>query len=78
MKVNFKRKRGGRRNSYFFIGFSQLWREKIYSVIKKLQKSHGLQWLRVKMSYHRFPNIDEILQGDMIGKLKEGIGLKDL
>ena len=28
------------------------------------------------MSYHRFPNIGEVLQGDMIGKLRKGIGMK--
>ena len=30
------------------------------------------------MSYHRFPNIGEILQGGMVGKLREGIGSKYL
>ena len=29
------------------------------------------------MSYHRFPNLGEILQGDLVGKLIEGIGSKD-
>ena len=29
------------------------------------------------MSYHRFPNLGEVLQGDMIGKLRKGIGSKD-
>ena len=29
------------------------------------------------MSYHRFPNISEILQFDLVGKLREGIGSKD-
>ena len=29
------------------------------------------------MSYHRYPNLSEVLQGDMIGKLRKGIGLKD-
>ena len=64
---------GGRRKSYFRIGFSQLWREKIHSVIKKLRKSHGLKWLRLRMSCHIFPNLGEIPQGDMVGKLREGI-----
>ena len=45
----------------------------IHSVIKRLQKTHGLKWLRVRMSYHRFPNKGEILQGDMLGKLRKGI-----
>ena len=29
------------------------------------------------MSYNIFPNLGEIIQGDMVGKLKEGTGLKD-
>ena len=29
------------------------------------------------MSYHRFPNLGEVLQGDMIWKLRKGIGSKD-
>ena len=29
------------------------------------------------MSYHRFHNIGEILQGDLVGKLREGIVSKN-
>ena len=29
------------------------------------------------MSYHRLPNLGEILQGDMVGKLRKLIELKD-
>ena len=29
------------------------------------------------MSYLRFPNLDEILQGDLLGKLRERIGLNN-
>ena len=70
-KEKRKMKRGGKHNAYFCIGFSQLWREKIHSVIKKLRKYHDLKWLRVRMSYNIFPNIGEILQGDLVGKLRE-------
>ena len=54
-KKKEKRKRkkgGGSRNAYLCIGFSQLWREKIHSVIKRLQNAHDLKWLRVRISYH--------------------------
>ena len=71
-----KRNRGGRRNAYFCIGLSQLWREKIHSVIKRPQKSHGLTFLRVRMYYPRFHNLGEILQGDMVGKFRKGIRSK--
>ena len=30
------------------------------------------------MSYHRFPNLGEVLQGDMIGKLRKGTGSKKI
>ena len=76
-KEKRKRKRGGRRNAYFCIGLLQLWREKIHSLVLKLRKAHGLKWLQVRMAYHRFPNLGEILQGYMVGKLREGIGSKD-
>ena len=36
-KEKRKRKRGGKRNTYLCIEFSQLWLEKIHCVIKKLQ-----------------------------------------
>ena len=36
-KEKRKSKRGEKRNAYFCIGFSQLWWEKIYSVIKNFE-----------------------------------------
>ena len=42
-----------------------------------VNNAHDLKWLRVRMSYHRFPNLGEVLHGDMIGKLRKGIGSKD-
>ena len=38
---------------------------------------HGLKWLRLSMSYHKFPNMGENLQGDLTSKLMEGIESKD-
>ena len=70
------RKRDVKRNSYFCIGLSQLWRDKIHNVIKRPQKPYGLKWIRVRFSYHRFPNLEEILQGDIVGKIRKGIGSK--
>ena len=35
-----------------------------------------LKWLRVRMSYHRFPDLGEILQGDIVGKIRKGIWSK--
>ena len=58
MKKDAKRKNrsGGREQStYFCVGLSKIWREKIYNIIKKLRDSNGIKWLRTWMSYHRFP-----------------------
>ena len=41
-------------------------------MIKRLRNAHDLKWLRVRISYYRFPNLGEVLQGDMIGKLRKG------
>ena len=41
---------GGRESSTFFcIGFSKIWREKIYNILKKLHNSNGIKWLRTQM-----------------------------
>ena len=75
-KEKHKIKRGGKRDTYFCIWLSQLWQEKIHSFIKRLQKHHGLRWIRVRIYYHWFPNLGEILQGDIVGKIRKRIGLK--
>ena len=51
-----------------------MWREKIQSVIKRLWKARGLKLLWVRMSYHQFPNLGEILQGDMLGNIRKLMG----
>ena len=46
MKKDAKRKKrsGGReRSTYFCIGFSKIWRKKIYYIIKKLRDSNGIK-----------------------------------
>ena len=54
-----REERSGRRErtTYFCIGFSKIWREKIYNIIKKLCDSNGIKWLSTRMSYHRFLNL---------------------
>ena len=72
MKKDAKRKKrsGGKEHStYFCTGFSKIWREKIYNINKKLCDSNGIKWLRTRMFYHRFPNLGELLQGDMVSKI---------
>ena len=61
---------GQERTTYFCIGFSKIWRENIYNIIKKLRDSNGIKWLRTRMSYHRFPNLGELLKVDMVSKIR--------
>ena len=51
-----KRSGGKERSTYFCIGFSKIWQEKIYNIIKKLRDYNRIKWLSTRMSYRRFPN----------------------
>ena len=80
MKKDAKREKrsGGReRSTYFCIGFSKIWQEKIYNIIKKLCDSNGIKWLCTWMSYHRFPNLGELLLGDLSSKIRRNLASKD-
>ena len=56
----------------FCIGHSNIWSKPVHSIIKSINDKFNLQWLRVSMSYHRFTNLREILQGDPSRKLTVG------
>ena len=62
-----------KRETLFCIGMSSVWRGKhsLPVKLKKLRNKHNLKWLRISMSYHRFPNLLETLQGDLCSKLNE-------
>ena len=70
-------KRGGKHDAFFCIGFSQLWWEKIHSVIKRLQNTHCLKCPWVRICYQQGTNIGEILQGDIVGQIMKIISLRD-
>ena len=61
-----KRSGGRELSTYFCIGFSKIWRENIYNIIKKICDSNSIKWLCTRMSYHRFSNLGELLQGDLV------------
>jgi hypothetical protein len=61
----------------FCIGMSKHWSTPIHARIKDLLDKHGLTWLRVSMSYHRFTNLRGIFQSDLMKKLIEGIVSRD-
>jgi hypothetical protein len=72
-----ERDRERNRSVYFCIGYSKLWKEPIHKILKKLRNQFDLKWLRVSMSYHCFPNMREMLQGDLLKKLTKGIESMD-
>jgi hypothetical protein len=61
------------RSVYFCIGYSKFWKEPIHRWIMKLRNRFDIKWLRISMSYHRFPNLREMLAGDLASKLTEGV-----
>ena len=50
----------------------------IHRVINRLKYYFNLSWTRVWMSYHRFNNLAELLNGDLAAKIGLGIFSKDL
>ena len=66
------------RNVYFCDAYSRYFFTTIHRVIDRLKKSFNLTWLRVRMSYHIFNNLAELLNGDLAGKIGQGIFSKDL
>ena len=65
--------------TFFCISMSYVWRGKksLPKTLMQLRNKHGIRWLRISMSYHRFCNLLEILQGDLTAKLNENITSRD-
>ena len=66
------------RNIYFCVAYSRYLSTSIHRVINGLKRILILSWLRVRMSYHRFNNLAELLNGDLAAKIGQGIFSKDL
>jgi hypothetical protein len=56
-----KKARDRERATYFCIGYSTIWGEPLHKELKRLRDKHGLTWLRIAMSYHKFSNLGEKL-----------------
>jgi hypothetical protein len=52
---------------------SKWWNNLAHAILKELRNKHGLTWLWMSMSYHKFSNLWEIFQGDLNWKLMDGI-----
>jgi hypothetical protein len=61
----------------FCLGMSKGWNNPIHAILKELRNKHGLVWLHISMSYHKFSNLREIFQGDLNRKLMDGIVSRD-
>ena len=72
--VNKKRNR----NAYFCVAYSRYFSTSIHRVINRLKEYFNLSWMRVRMFYHRFNNLSELLIGDPPAKIGRGIFFKDL
>ena len=66
------------RNVYFCVAYSQYFSTSIHRVINGLKNTFNLSWLRVRMSYHIFNNLAELLNGDLAAKIGRGIFSKNL
>ena len=80
LKKNKEKKRPNKnRQTFFCIGISDAFRGKnaIHILLKKLRNKHNLKWLRISMSYHKFPNLRELFSGDLTGKMMRDIDSLD-
>jgi hypothetical protein len=65
------------RTVQFCLRMSKGWNNPIHAILKELRNKHGLVWLRVSISYHKFSNLREIFHGDLNRKLMDGIVSRD-
>ena len=81
MEKEVKRKRC-KRETFFCIGVSQcslrtLKHPPMHVIIKKARDKHRLQWLRVSISYKKFPNLSKAFMDNLTSKLTKGVGSRD-
>ena len=72
-----KKKKKFGQNTFFCVRIFKFWGAKIHKMIKTLQDAFSLSWLWVRMLYHWFTNLHELLHGDLDEKLNADIFLKD-
>ena len=72
-KFNSSYRRKTSRDIFFCIGYSDSWSSPIHKIISNIQSNFDLKWLRLKMSYHIFPNLQEMFNGDLQNKIMQNI-----
>ena len=63
---------------YFCVAYSSYFYASIHRVNDKIKKSFNPSWLRVRMYYHIFNNLSELLNGNLAAKIGRGIISVDL
>ena len=76
-KITIRQKKE-KQNVYFYVAYSRYFSTPIHRVINRLKNSFNLSWPRVRMSYHRFNNLAELLNRDLAAKIGRGNFSKDL
>ena len=66
------------RNVYFCVAYSRYFSTSIHRLIDRLKNSFNLTWLRVRISYHIFNSLAELLNGYLAAKIGWGVFSKDL
>ena len=56
------------RNVYFCVAYTRVFSTSVYRIINGLKKTFNLSWRRVRMSYHRFNILAELLYRDFAAK----------
>ena len=69
-ETSAKRKKG---NVYFCVAYSRYFSTSIHRVIDRPKKSFNITWMIVRMSYHIFYNLAELLNGYLAAKIGQGI-----
>ena len=83
MSMRWKKKKSRKnefsRQTFFCVRVNDVYRYKndIHVTLKKLNIKYNLKWLHTSMSYHKFSNTSEILEGDLTSNLIKDIGSKD-
>ena len=77
--IKRRRAKDRKRTIYFVVGHSPHWPRPIHKIIGDIRdKFPSLSWMRISISYRRFRNLRELLQGDLTTKLNERLYTKDL
>lgn len=58
-------------------GFSRFWSVPLHAKLKELRVKYGLKWLRIRMAYHCFPNLQSIFSADLGRKVMRGVSSED-